>query len=444
MSDGMTTGPGATTTLTAAPLNATLDTRPVPADARNANSIVRIRRVLGWVFLGLGLLILARYLADAPGITASSTWGSALRLTVPIAVVAMGGIFSERAGVINVGLEGMMVGGTWMAGLFGTYAGPWAALIGGVIGGLIFGVLMAVLCIEMGINQLIVGVSINVIAVAVARFMSDIVFADMAGGSIARSPRIAESVPSVSLPFVSGGLGTPDAARAMESSGLPVIAEIGGIVGGLTRDVSVAALIGLALVPLTAYILWRTRFGLRWRAAGEQPAALQALGGSVHRTRWIAVLTGSAMAGFAGGTLVLISQMYVENQTAGRGFVGLATLLFGNWMPGGVFAGSALFGFSDAIGLGRPETLRALVFILAVVFLVLGGLRMLRKRQRSSIAPLILGAVLLAVFVWVPLPAALSSATPYLVTLAVLVVAGTTMRPPAALGKVLPRRNSKS
>ena len=406
--------------------------------------IVRSRSILRWVLLGFALLILARYIADAPGITASSTWGSALRLTVPIAVVAMGGLYSERAGVINVGLEGMMIGGTWMAGLFGFLWGPWAALVGGMVGGLVFGVLMAVLCIEMGINQLIVGVSINVIAAAVARFMSDLVFAGLDGGTIARSPRIGGNVPSVSMPFLSGGWGTPDIARTMEETGTPVIAQIGGVLGGLTRDVSVAAIIGLLLIPLTAWILWKSPFGLRWRAAGEKPAALQALGGSVHRTRWIAVLAGSAMAGFAGGYLVLISQGYVENQTGGRGFIGLATLLFGNWMPSGVFLGSALFGLSDAIGLGRPETLRALIFMLSIVFIALAAMRMMRGRTRAGVPSAILGFVLLGVFLWAPLPTALSSAAPYLVTLAVLVVAGTVMRPPAALGSFVPRRNSKS
>ncbi|MGZ0710584.1 ABC transporter permease (plasmid) [Coraliomargarita sp. W4R53] len=400
------------------------------------------RAVVRWGLLGLALLMIAQYLADAPGITASSTWGSALRLTVPIAVAAMGGLFSERAGIINVGIEGMMVGGTWMAGLFGWLWGPWAALLGGVVGGLVFGVLMAVLCVEMGINQLVVGVSINVIAVAVARFLSDVVFGGVDGGTIARSPRIDGSLPQVSLPFLSGGWGTTDLFRVLETSGLPVLSQLGGILGGLTRDVSLTAIIGLALIPLTSYILWRTKFGLRWRASGERPAALQALGGNVHAVRWAAVLAGSALAGFAGGYLVLMSQMYVENQVAGRGFVALATLIFGNWMPGGVFAGSALFGFSDAVGLGRPETLRALVFVVGGVFLAMAVQRIAQQRYRSAIAPGVLGGLLIVVFIWVPLPAAISSAAPYLVTLAVLVVAGSRMRPPAALGVAVGRGNS--
>jgi ABC-type uncharacterized transport system permease subunit len=200
-------------------------------------------------------------------------------------------------------------------------------------------------------------------------------------------------------------------------------------VGGLTREVSLAAILGLLLIPLTAYILWRTPFGLRWRAAGEQPAALQALGGSVHRTRWVAVLVGSGLAGFAGGYLALISQAYVENQTAGRGFIGLATLIFGNWMPSGVFLGSSLFGFSDAVGLGRPETFKALLFILAIVFVAIGLSRMFAGRRRGGL---------------VPLPSELPTAAPYLVTLAVLVVAGTKMRPPAALGHLFPRKNSRA
>ncbi|MCS5715476.1 ABC transporter permease [Herbiconiux sp. CPCC 205716] len=422
----------------------TVPTAPAAAPRSLAPSRQRLRAALRWGLLGLGLIIVAQYVADAPGIAASSTWGSALRLTVPIAVVAIGGLYSERAGVINVGLEGMMIGGTWMAGVFGWFWGPWAALGGGVVGGLVFGLLMAVLCIEMGLNQLIVGVAINVVAGASARFASDIVFNGVDGGTIARSPRIDGSLPVLSVPFLSGGLGTPDLTGDMEQSGIPVVSQLGGIVGGLTHDVSLAAVIGLLLIPATAYVLWRTKFGLRWRAAGEEPAALQALGGKVHRTRWIAVLVGSGLAGFAGGYLALISQAYVENQTAGRGFIGLATLIFGNWMPSGVFLGSSLFGFSDAVGLGRPETFRALLFILAVVFLVVGALRFWRASRRSGIAPLALGAVLVLVFLFVPLPPELATAAPYLVTLAVLVVAGTTMRPPAALGHLFPRRNSRS
>ncbi|MCU1405526.1 MAG: transporter permease [Glaciihabitans sp.] len=409
-----------------------------------SSSSVNWRPFVRWGLIGLALLVISSYLADAPGIAASSTWGSALRLTVPIAVVAMGGLYSERAGVINVGLEGMIIGGTWMAGLFGWFWGPWAALGGGIIGGLVLGLLMAVLCLEMGLNQLIVGVSINVIAAAVARFLSDIVFAGADGGTVARSPRFSGDLPDLSLPFLSGGLGTPDLSRWMESTGTPVVTQLGGVLGGLTRDVSLAAILGLLVIPLTAYVLWKTPFGLRLRAAGEQPAALQALGGSVHRTRYVSVLLGSGLAGFAGGYLTLISQGYIENQTAGRGFIGLATLIFGNWMPSGVFWGSSLFGFSDAVGLGRPETLRALVFILAVVFMIIGLQRILKRKVRAGLPALIVGVVCLLVFAFVPLPAALSSATPYLVTLAVLVVAGTQMRPPAALGKLVPRRNKRS
>ncbi|MDN4640949.1 ABC transporter permease [Agreia sp. PsM10] len=420
-------------------------TKTVAAAPRSlAPSRRTLRAALRWSLLGFALIVVAQYVADAPGISASSTWGSALRLTVPIAVVAIGGLYSERAGIINVGLEGMMIGGTWMAGIFGWFWGPWAALGGGIVGGLVFGLLMAVLCIEMGLNQLIVGVSINVVAAALARFMSDIVFNGVDGGTISRSPRIDGSLPNIGIPFLSGGFGTLDATRAMEASGIPVITQLGGIVGGLTRDVSLAAIIGLLLIPATAYILWRTPFGLRWRAAGEQPAALQALGGSVHRTRWVAVLVGSGLAGFAGGYLALISQAYVENQTAGRGFIGLATLIFGNWMPSGVFLGSSLFGFSDAVGLGRPETFKALLFILAIVFVAIGLSRMFAGKRRGGLAPLLLGIALVLVFVFVPLPSELPTAAPYLVTLAVLVVAGTTMRPPAALGHLFPRKNSRS
>jgi simple sugar transport system permease protein len=403
-----------------------------------------LRAGLLWTLLGLGLVVIASYAASAPGIAASSTWGSALRLTVPIAVVAIGGLFSERAGVINVGLEGMMIGGTWMAGVFGWLWGPWAALAGGVVGGLVFGLVMAVLCIELGLNQLVVGVAINVVAAALARFASDIVFNGVDGGTISRSPRIDGSLPVLGVPFLSGGFGTPDLTRAMEDSDIPVVDQLGGIVGGLTRDVSLAAVLGLLLVPLTAYVLWRTPFGLRWRAAGERPAALQALGGNVHRTRYVAVLVGSGLAGFAGGYLALISQAYVENQTAGRGFIGLATLIFGNWMPSGVFFGASLFGFSDAVGLGRPPTFRALLLVLAVVFLVVGALRLRRGSPRAGLTPGVLGALLLVVFLVVPLPSELPTAAPYLVTLAVLVVAGTTMRPPAALGKLFPRTGSRS
>lgn len=402
------------------------------------------RRWVGWATVGFALLVIASYIAEAPAIASSSTWGSALRLTVPIVVVAIGALYSERAGVINVGLEGMMIGGTWGAGLFGWLWGPWAALLGGVCGGLVFGLLMAVLCLELGLNQLVVGVSINVLAAALARFLSQVVFEGAPGGSIARSPRMEGNLPRLSVPYLTGGMDTPDLLRAGEDSGIPVISQLSGILGGLTRDVSLAAVIGLLLIPLTAYILWRTPFGLRMRSAGEEPAALQSLGGRVHRTRYIAVLTGSAFAGFAGGYLVLVSQAYVENQVAGRGFIGLATLIFGNWMPAGVFLGSSLFGFSDAVAIGRPETFRAMLLVLAAVFVLFGVARMRKLATRTSgITPVVLGSALLVVALLVPLPAELATAAPYLVTLAVLVVAGTRMRPPKALGSFLPRSNSK-
>ncbi|MBT0768459.1 ABC transporter permease [Kineosporia sp. J2-2] len=404
----------------------------------------RPARFLGLALGGLLLLVLARYAVGAPGITASATWGSALRLTVPILVVALGGLYCERAGVINVGLEGMMVAGTWTGGLCGWHFGPWAALLGGMLGGLLVGAMMAFLCVELGLNQLVVGVAVNVVAAAAARFCSEIAFQGVDGGTIARSPRIDGALPEVGIPFLSGGFGTADALASLERANLPVLSQFAGIVGGLTRDVSLAALIGLALVPASAYLLWRTPFGLHWRAAGEEPAALTALGGHVQRTRWIAVCTGGALAGFAGGYLVLVSRAYVEGQTAGRGFIGLATLIFGNWTPSGLSAGAALFGLSDAVGLGRPETFRALLLVLGVVFAGLGVARLRSAGVRPALAPLLLGTAVLVVVAVVPLPAELPTAAPYLVTLAVLVVSGRTMRPPAALGRFVPRRTSRS
>ncbi len=232
------------------------------------------------------------------------------------------------------------------------------------------------------------------------------------------------------------GWRSPDVLGWFEDKGWFHVSDLTGMIRGVVFDVSWATVVGLALVPLSAWVLWRTRFGLRLRSSGEAPGAAESLGVRIVRLRYIGLLISGGFAGLGGAYLSIVSSSYYrQGQTAGRGYIGLATMIFGNWRPSGVLGGALLFGYSDAIKLKDPENVPALFLFVSFVAGVLMILSLVRRKAVSSVVGAIAGVLFLIVYLTVDeVPDSLTQATPYVITLVVLVAASQRLRPPAHAG----------
>ncbi len=238
--------------------------------------------------------------------TAWEVGASTMRLAVPLVFAAIGGMFSERSGVVNIALEGKMVVGAFVAAVIAFYSGsPWAGFFAGGIAGALIGVIYALSVIEFRANQIVSGTGINLLALGLAPFVCKILF------------------------DVTGSTPTLDIAQRFSYEPLMVA--------------------GLAVAGIT-YWFYRTVGGLRLQIAGEHPEALAAAGGNVILTRWLSVIMAGFMAGLGGACLsIFLSSSYSRNMTAGRGFIALAALILGKWRPVQTALACLLFGFTDAI-----------------------------------------------------------------------------------------------
>ncbi|MHB0927338.1 MAG: ABC transporter permease [Candidatus Nanopelagicales bacterium] len=401
-------------------------------------------RSMRWSAYGiLGVLVfsLVRAITGSSDLTSVGTFNAALLLAIPIALAGLGGLFSERAGVVNIGLEGMMIMGTWAAGFWGYQRGPWMGIVMAVIFGTIAAAVHAVATISFGVDHVVSGVAINLIAPGIVRYLSVIVYQDsnIPGAGPTQSPSV-QSIGSNGLPFLSGGhvLGwqSPDLLGSIGAKGWFFISDISRILRGLTGDVSYVTMLCLLLFPLSWYLLWRTKFGLRLRSAGEAPVAAESLGVNVYRVKYIGVLISGALAGLAGGFLAIVaSSNYQEGQTGGRGFIGLAAMLFGNWRPGGLLMGSALFGFSDALQLRASDAVHSALLVIAIGFAVYAVAQWRQGRRVGGAVTLALGLGVFALFTYVKeLPGPFVTMTPYVTTLVVLSLATQRLRMPAKDG----------
>jgi simple sugar transport system permease protein len=205
----------------------------------------------------------------------------------------------------------------------------------------------------------------------------------------------------------------------------------------MTNNLSWLTIIAVVLVPFSAYVLWHTAFGLRLRSVGEAPTAADSLGVPVYRMKYIGVVISGCLSGLAGAYLVLESAgRYKEGQTGGRGYIGLAALIFGNWMPAGLAMGAGLFGFADALQLRSADSVRALILFVAIVLGFL-ALRAIYVGQPLTGAGMIVAAVVFGVYFSITskVPDQFVTITPYLTTLLVLAFAAQRLRPPAADGQ---------
>ncbi len=406
--------------------------------------LLRSSMVLRWMLAALGLVValsivqgLAR--PETTDLLSAGTAESTLRRAVPILLAGLGGIWAERAGVVNIGLEGMMVLGTWFGAWGALEFGPWWGMAIGMAGGAGGGLLHAVATVGFGVDHIISGVAINILAPAAARFLSREFFAGRPGGGLTQSPRV-ESVSSVDVPFVSGGdlfgWTTPDLFGWIDDQGWFLVSDTAALLSGITQSVSWATLVALALVPISVFLLWRTPVGLRIRASGEHPVAADSLGVNVYRMKFTAVVVSGGLAGF-GGAFIAIEQtgIYRENQVQGRGFIGLATVIFGNWQPAGAFLGSLLFGFADALQLRDRTAVHALLLLVGVALAALAVRAFVQRRTRPAVLLSVASAgVLWWYAVTEEVVSELPPITPHVATLLVLVFATSRLRPPASIG----------
>lgn len=402
--------------------------------------VVTVRRLVLLILGVVLILAVTRVLTDTDELTRSATFSAALRLAVPVGLVGLGAIYAERSGVVNIGLEGMMVLGTWFGAWAGWQFGPWWGVALGILGGALGGLIHAIATVTFGVDHIISGVAINILATGVARYLSVITYDPASGGGASQSPAIKAGIDEVNLPVLAGGdlfgWKSPDLFGWIERQRWFLISDIGGLLRGLTGELSWLTILAIALVPLSFWFLWRTRLGLRLRSVGEHPSAAESLGVRVYPMKYLGVIVSGAFAGLAGAFLVIeFAGIYREGQTGGRGFIGLATMIFGNWRPAGVAAGAGLFGFADALQLRNDATVHAM--LLAVVFGlgVLAIVSLRRGNRAQLIASVVLGVLFLVWFLASDtVPRQFVFFTPHVTTLLVLSLARRKSRMPAADG----------
>lgn len=394
-----------------------------------------------FALVALVLLALVEQITGTTELSSSGTYSSALRLAIPIMLAGLGAIYSERAGIVNIGLEGMMIMGTWFGAWAGWSYGPWWGVVIGLLGGALGGLLHAIGTVTFGIDHIVSGVAINLLAAGGMRFLSVVTYPPGSGGGATQSPRISSPLPDFSVPFLSGGeifgWRSPDFFGWVEDLDWFVISDLSAILKAFTGGLSWFTLIALALVPVTYILLWRTPWGLRLRACGEHPVAAESLGVAVYRMKYYGVVISGALAGLGGAFLVLVQAgIYREGQTGGRGFIGLATLIFGNWRPGGVLAGGSLFGYADALRLREGEaTVHALLLFVALGLLVFALRSYLENQWRPALFQAGSALVIFIAFILTDtVPSEFIGFTPHLVTLLVLSLATQRLRMPAADG----------
>lgn len=257
------------------------------------------------------------------GVFLSDYLAASLRLSVPLGFAALGGLWSERSGVLNIGLEGMLLAGAFAAAAGTFYSGnPWFGVLLALVGGGGVGLLHALLCVTLGVDQLVSGLAINLATAGLTSFLSRLVFKS--------GIQHLQGIEAIALP------------------GLKDLPLLGPLL--FNQDLLVYLLLGL--VPLSTYILFRTSLGLSLRAVGEYPRAAETAGISVTLVRYLSVTLSGCLAGLGGAYLVLVHvKFFSEEMSAGKGFVALAALIFGRWHPVSTVLACLLFGATEALQL---------------------------------------------------------------------------------------------
>lgn len=299
---------------------------------------------------------------------------SSVRLATPLLLACLAGLFSERAGIFDIGLEGKMLAAAFMSAAVAFVTGSvWIGLLAGIAASLLLSAIHGLASITFRGNQLISGVAINFLAAGLT-----VVIAQSWFGQGGRTPQLAGAArfEPVTLPFAESLSGVPFLG--------PLYAEL---ISGHTIIVYVA----LLCVPATWWVLYRTRFGLRLRAVGENPAAVDTAGVSVVGLRYVAVGICGVLCGIAGAYLATALQAgFVKDMSAGRGYIALAALIFAKWRPWYALYATMLFGFLQALAL-RPDLIERII-----------GIKV--QTQLLDALPYILTVVILAGFVGKAIP----------------------------------------
>lgn len=288
----------------------------------------------------------------------SEMLASALRMSTPVLLAALAGLWSERSGVVNIGLEGMMIIGSFW-GAYGSFAfGPFWGVIFGMVAGVFLALIHAVVTVKYKVDQVVSGVALNILAYGLTRFLSIKLFHQATAS---------------------------EHTRALATLNIPLLDRV-EFLKPLVTKISPVIVAALLLVPLSAFVLNRTVFGLRLRSVGENPLAADTLGVNVFLMKYAGVLISGALAGLAGMYLsVEHTGMYVEGMTQGKGYIGLAAMIFGNWNPAGALGASLLFGFAEAISFRAVSSVIPYQFIKMIPYAL--TLAVLAGVVRRAVAP---------------------------------------------------------
>jgi len=287
-----------------------------------------------------------------PQLLSLALFSATIRSLTPILFPALAGIFSERSGVLNIGLEGMMLISAFAAVVGSYYSeNAWVGVLSAIGAGLLTSLIHAFMCITLKADQAIVGTGINILGIG---------------------------LPGYLLLKIFGSQGISPIVTRLPKWRIPVLADL-PILGPVLGEHSPLAYIALIMVPVSWFVLFRTPFGLRLRAVGENPSAADSVGVNVYLMRYIAVMISGVLAAL-GGAFLSISYLaqYTRMMTAGRGFIGLAAMIFGRWNPWGALLACLIFGFADALQATAqaanvnipPQFLLALPYILSIVTLI--------------------------------------------------------------------------
>ena len=277
-------------------------------------------------------------------------FAAALRMATPIAFASLGGIFSERVGIINIGLEGIMLTSAFTGVMVSYFTGnPWLGVLAAVLAGGLLGLFHALLTVKFIGNQIVSGTGLNIFAVGFTAYMSQILW---------------------------GSRGASESVKGLKVASIPLLKDIpiiGDIIGAHTPLVYIM----LIITVISHIVLFKTPFGLRIRAVGEHPAAADTAGINVYRIKYLCVTISGMLAGLGGAFLSLGHlNLFAWGMTGGRGFIAMAAMIFGKWMPFGAFGASVLFGLADALqmrlqalGLLPPQIILTIPYVLTVAVL---------------------------------------------------------------------------
>lgn len=274
---------------------------------------------------------------------------STVRMATPILIVSLAELYSERAGLVNIGLDGIMAFGSLIGFLVGYSTGnPYMGVLAGAIGGVLINMIYAFCVIHLGAEQIVYGMAINIFAPAIASFIYKIYF-------------------GINLALIQGPL--------MEAVPIPLLCNI-PVLGKVLFNHTPIVYFAYLMVPITAIFLNKTKAGLNFKAVGEFPKAAESLGIHVIKQKYIACIICGALAGIGGAYLTTCYiNTYSDGVVSGRGFIALSAVIFGRWMPGGVLFAALLFGFADAMQLrmqvmspDTPYQLLAMIPYLCTLF----------------------------------------------------------------------------